>query len=360
VERRPLFVAVTIAGTLAAIGALVWWAQPYLDPVQVGQHVNANAWQASYRERGLTPPPGGPRDGYWQADLPKRLPDAEIGWAERELELPGRISIDANGWQHYRSRHPDHKTIAILGGSVALGAYASSDETVYFHRLGRRLDSDPRTAADIVIIASIAWKSSQEVAALARRTDSLDLDWVIALDGLNDVTNGSTAESLYSQKSETRDGSPWTLEYHAHDFLERAVAYSKNIAAMHAVAAERNARMMVVLQPALFEREPMTPIEADLFRRVRDRFASIGHLRETYAAMRKGLSLIADKTDLEVLDASRLFAGEPETTFTDLWHFADPGHELLADAIADRLAPLLLEQATEEDDGDPQGAAPRG
>jgi lysophospholipase L1-like esterase len=343
VQRRLVwFRAIAVAGTLVVIAVLAIVAQRYLSSEAPGKHVNYEAWKATFHERGLPVPPGGPRDGIWQEKLPKRDLDPELGWAESAYEDPGKISIDERGWQYYPSRHEARYQLLIVGGSVALGAYASDQETVYFTRLGRRLDEDPRTASDIVVVASLAWKSSQELAALARRTGSVAADWVIAIDGLNDVTNGSNALSLYQQKTETLDGSPWTVEYHEHDYIERAVEYSNNVQKMLRVAHDRDARLLVVLQPALFERSRMTEIEADLWRRVRDRFGTKGHLNETYTAMRRGLALIAEQTDLEVLDASRLFDDEPETTFTDLWHFTDPAHALLADAIAARLIPLLL------------------
>jgi hypothetical protein len=343
-ERRRIWFGVWMAvGTLAVVGTLVWLAQRRLDPVRIGQHVNLEAWRATFEERGLAVPPGGPRDGIWQDRLRKRRLDPDLGWVEQALELPGLVSIDENGWQRYRSRRQARHTLLILGGSVALGSYASSEQTTYFARLGRRLDEDPRTASDIVVFASLAWKSSQELAALALRTESIEPSWVIAIDGLNDVTNGSNARSLYTQETETLDGSEWTIEYHEHDYLERAIEYVNNVQKMRQVAERRGARLLVVLQPALFERSRMTVREADLFRRVEERFGSIGHLREAYEAIRRGLAIVEDQTDLEVLDASRLFDDEEATTFTDTWHFTDPAQAMLADAIADRLVPLLLE-----------------
>ena len=107
--------------------------------------------------------------------------------------------------------------------------------------------------------------------------------------------------------------------------------------------------MMVVLQPSLSERTAMTEREADLFRRVKKRFGSLEQLQEAHAAVRAGLGIITSQTNLEVLDASRLFEDERETTFTDLWHFSDPGHALLADAIAERLVPLILAGTEERD-----------
>jgi hypothetical protein len=341
-RRRIWFGVLTAAGTLAVIATAVWLAQRRLDPVVIGQHVNLEAWRATFEERGLAVPPDGPRDGIWQDRLPKRRIDPDLGWLEQEIELPGRVSIDENGWQHYRSRQEPRHTLLILGGSVALGSYASSEDTTYFARLGRRLDEDPRTASDIVVFASLAWKSSQELAALVRRTESLEPSWVIAIDGLNDITNGSNARSIYSQETETLDGSEWTIEYHEHDYLDRAIEYVNNVQRMLHVSEQHGARLLVVLQPALFERSRMTPREVDLFRRVEKRFGSIGHLRESYEAIRRGLAIVEEQTDLEVLDASRLFEDETATTFADMWHFTDPAQAMLAEAIADRLVPLLL------------------
>ena len=102
--------------------------------------------------------PSGPRDGFWQDKIPKRVPNVEVGWQETAVDIPGQITIDENGWQYYRSQGEARHKLLILGGSVAFGAYASSEEEAYFTRLGRLLDADPRTASDIVVFASIAWK----------------------------------------------------------------------------------------------------------------------------------------------------------------------------------------------------------
>ena len=63
-----------------------------------------------------------------------------------------------------------------------------------------------------------------------------------------------------------------------------------------------------------------------------------------------GLRDLARSGGATFIDCSDVFATERATTFTDLWHFADPGHALLAD----RLAPALLEMSNSP----PQGAMP--
>jgi len=340
-KRGPAFATLTVFAVAVSISAGAWWAHRYLSTGQAGRDVNRAAWIASYEERGLEVPDG-PRDGFWQDKIPKRVPNADLGWQETAVDLPGQITIDENGWQYYRSRGTARHKLLILGGSVAFGAYASSEEQAYFTRLGRILDADPRTASDIVVFASIAWKSTQELSAFVTRTQEVDPDWLILINGLNDLTNGANAKALYSQRTETLDGSRWTLDYHELDYLARASEYATNIAKMLTVAEQRDIEMMVVLQPALSERRAMTLIEADLFRRVEERYGSRGHLREAHQAVRRGLEIIRSQSDVQILDASRLFDDEPQTTFTDMWHFADPGHALLADAIAARLIPLLL------------------
>lgn len=340
-SRGPLYAIATAFVTAALIGSAAWWAHRYLTSGQAGKHVNRRAWVASYEERGLPVPPG-PRDGFWQDKIPKRVQSASTAWREDRVDLPGQITIDEKGWQHYRSRGVAQHTLLIIGGSVAFGAYASSEQDTYFWRLGELLDEDPRTASDIVVVASIAWKSSQELAAFALEAEAIEPDWLITIDGLNDLTNGANAKALYSQPTETLDGTPWHLEYHALDYMDRAVHYTRNIAKMLALAEQRDVGMMVVLQPALSERTSMSEDEADLFRRVEERFGSRGHLAEAHVAMRRGLQVISSQANIQVLDASRLFDSEPETTFTDMWHFSDPGHEMLARAIAQQLAPLLI------------------
>jgi lysophospholipase L1-like esterase len=55
--------------------------------------------------------------------------------------------------------------------------------------------------------------------------------------------------------------------------------------------------------------------------------------------MKTGLEALAQADGVSFVDCSGVFDAERATTFTDLWHFPDPGHALLAD----RLAPALLE-----------------
>ena len=140
-SRGPLYAIVTAFATAALIGSAAWWAHRYVTTGQAGKDINRRAWVASYQERGLPVPPG-PRDGFWQDKIPKRIPSPDTGWQENPVDLPGQITIDENGWQYYRSRHTARHKLLVLGGSVAFGAYASNEQNAYFSRLGQILDEE--------------------------------------------------------------------------------------------------------------------------------------------------------------------------------------------------------------------------
>lgn len=53
------------------------------------------------------------------------------------------------------------------------------------------------------------------------------------------------------------------------------------------------------------------------------------------------LLTLAEQKRLQFLDLSRAFHGETSTTFADLWHFADPGHRILAQNMVVQIATIL-------------------
>jgi lysophospholipase L1-like esterase len=57
--------------------------------------------------------------------------------------------------------------------------------------------------------------------------------------------------------------------------------------------------------------------------------------------MREGLRVRAASGTLRFLDCSRIFDQERATTFSDLWHFSDTGHEILGKMMAQEIAAML-------------------
>jgi hypothetical protein len=64
-------------------------------------------------------------------------------------------------------------------------------------------------------------------------------------------------------------------------------------------------------------------------------------IEREYPLLPAKLKGLAGVEGTHFIDCSRIFDGEPHTTVADIWHFSDPGHELLAEALAEGLVPVL-------------------
>ena len=255
---------------------------------------------------------------------------ASLGWIEKPNQIPGKVAVEQDGLQYYHSSKANPATVMIVGGSVAWGSYASSINDTYFHVLGEELDQTD-TPANLIIVAAGAWKSFQEVLALRILRADRHVDAVVILDGLNDLLNGPTAHEPYDFNS----------MYHAGDFDERVKFYLDNIHECTVVNASQHINTLVVLQPSLFERTHPSARGAVLILVTVYSDKKAEELRKRYQEMRDGLEKLAQSGEIKLLDASRLFDAERATTFTDAWHFSDPGHEILGKAIAPVLADML-------------------
>ncbi len=339
--KKVVFAAVPV--TLALIVALVIlrWDTERRDVVTRGKNLNREAWESSYRERGLDVPESGPREGYWGSRLRKNVKHETLGWHPRKVTVPGLLAVEGKGLQRYRTEAEQRFVILLLGGSVGFGAYASSVDTTYFAVTGRELDR-LGLPSDLHVYAAGAWKSVQEKAALLLHGERVGPDVVVFLDGLNDLTSGSTSEALYGEEVSTKDGSRWTSSYHAHDYEQRVEDYLANLSEAATWCRERGADLLVALQPSLAERAERTPMEQILLRASLEDHGSLEVFHESYAAMRRGLeTLSGEDPSIHFLDCSRAFDEERSTTFADLWHFSDPGHEILGEALAATLAEIL-------------------
>jgi lysophospholipase L1-like esterase len=296
---------------ISALGVAGLWLGRRLLFLPSGEALNRMAWEANFRERGLAVPPRGPRDGYWGARMPPQKKVAGIGWLEAEAHLPGLVEEDAAGLQRWGPADaPRH--VLILGGSVAWGAYASSEEATWFARMGRWLAARG-VPVRVTVLAAGAWTSAHELEALRLRGLSLDPDVVLILDGLNDLTLGTAEED------------------------ERVAGYLGRMREARDLARARGIGVVYALQPWLLDKR-RTRIEDRILKLSLDAPAQ-ADVRNGYARFRAGLRELARGEGTAFVDASDTFAAERATTFTDLWHFADPGHALLAE----RLGPALLE-----------------
>lgn len=324
------------------------WRSYKHDAVTRGIDFNRKAWEISYTDRGLSIPPSGPREGYWGSRIGKKIRDPRLGWHEPQKHIPGLLEIDKNGHQHYKTSGPRKYNILIFGGSVAFGAYASKISRTYFHIIGSMLDRN-LLFSDITVIAAGAWKSIQEVEALENYDKKNHFDLAIFLNGLNDLTNGATSRTLYGEEIKPADGSPWTLLYHALDYEQRVSDYLANMDVARQISKNSGSDMLVVLQPTLVERQHLTKIEKTLLKGSLKSRGSPCVYDNCYAEIRNGLRQRTQNEGFHFLDCSRIFAGEKATTFADLWHFSDFGHQLLGNAMARKISGILKQRNTNYD-----------
>jgi len=345
-ERRWLAALVVTAAAaltlvLLFLGARWAWRTYYTYRFWQGLRLNQTAWEAGYLERRLPLPPDGPRDGYWGSRIGSHTVDPQLGWVLPALRIPGLLETDARGMQHVMPAAPPQLHLLIVGASTAFGGYASSIERTYFHQLARRLEA-AGLPVEVTVYATGAWKSVQEVAALRLHGLALRPDAVLFLNGLNDITNGSNARALYGEATETLDGSRWHPLYHEHDYGARVRTYLANMEAAYEELRGGAVPLIVALQPALFEKAHLSTIEARVQRESLVYYGPREQLAGAYATLRARLAEAAARTPgMYFIDCSRAFDEETATVFTDMWHFSDPGHEILARALADPLARIL-------------------
>ncbi len=339
--RRGRVLAAALAGVVVVLLGWLGWRDRRGAEAPSGRDLNQLAFARSFTERGLPAPESGPRDGWWGARIAPKQPDPVTNWREPEVSLPPLVEIDGQGLQRDGAEGPGVRRVLVLGGSVAFGANASCIQATWFHRL--RLEVERRAGdVQVVVAAAAAWKSVQEVAWLQEYVADVRPDLVVFLDGLNDLTNGARSDTIFSQPVPTRDGRPFDLQYHEHDYAQRVTDYLELLRRGREIARAHGARVVFALQPSLAEKAPRSAIEERLLRASLTPLGPAEGLVTSYASMRAGLVKLADAPDTAFVDLSRVFAGETCTTFTDLWHFTDPGHALLAAALAPEVTRLLL------------------
>ena len=339
--KIKLFTGILVV-LLAVFSVIIWGvAKQFLDQ---GKDLNRTAWEASYTERNMKVPESGPRDGYWGSRRGNAVEDRNTVWHDAEVLVEGLLDVDANGYQYSFSSESDCHRIVILGASVASGAYASSIKHTYFNVIESELELRG-IPTDISVIASGAWKSKQEVAALEQYLKDENPDLVVFLDGFNDLTGGASARHLYGEPFQSPNGEIVDPLYHSHDYQQRVATYLDNMAVAREIISAYGSRMLVVLQPSLTERSHRTPIEEKVLKSSLVPHTSLEALTTSYDAIRSELLRRADAGSIFFLDGSRIFDKERETTFADLWHFSDVGHKMLGAVMADEISRILKKKS---------------
>ncbi|MCO4769539.1 MAG: SGNH/GDSL hydrolase family protein [Deltaproteobacteria bacterium] len=322
--RGVLFMALPSLLALGLIGAGVAWYLARPSAEERGRSLNREAWEASYRERAHTVPPQGPREGYWGARMAPKSKDPVLGWRDSAADVPGLLVIRENGTQELPC--DGCETLLVSGGSVGFGAYASTIAKTWFGRLQAH-QAEANEPVRVVVFAAGAWKSDQERYAIARALPHESPARVLMLTGLNDLTNGYRADLGYFDTVDS-EGEPVPAG-HSQDWDARVAFFVENVQATAELASQSGAEFSVVLQPALFEKSPLSAIEQDLLELSVAPFGGAAGIKTAYQRMADALTAAG----LSPIDCRRPFDGEAATTFADVWHFGDRGHELLAGCV---------------------------
>ena len=111
---------------------------------------------------------------------------------------------------------------------------------------------------------------------------------------------------------------------------------------MGLAAKASGSRMLYVLQPALYLKDPMSQAEADLIPKYYE--GEVNYVVQGYGRMAAGLQELADKGQFgRFLDLSAPFQGDRRGYFGDYAHVSAAGYRIVAARIADVVAEMLEE-----------------
>jgi hypothetical protein len=181
-----------------------------------------------------------------------------------------------------------------------------------------------------LLIQALRIAVNDELSELERGLAAAEGDLIVFLDGLNDITDSA---AFRRGKSVARG--------------ERVARYLRNMERGRQLAAERQVPVVFCLQPFLLQKRQLSRIE----RRIVELSFSDEYpqefVRSAYPQVRDGLRRLAGPKGAYFVDCSGALDGETATSFADIWHFPDPGHELLAECLANGLLPILARRAAE-------------
>lgn len=284
-----------------------------------GLNLIARAWVATYAERNLSVPPRGPRDGVALEKKPPRH-DAHTRTKEQPMWVPGFIDVDSEGLQF--AQGPSHPKIRLLivGGSVAFAQYATTTNRTYFNQLSLRLQRKGFSVG-ICVLATRGWTSIEELSGFLSTGLSLKPDFVLFLDGLNDLTQFPN------------------LPEH-----ERVQNYLNRLRHARDVALKNGIGVIFAPQPFLPQKRIKTELEKAIIRVYSGPFESIESFIADNVSMRLGLQELIIPGKVWLIDCSGVFDEEIYTTFTDIWHFTDVGQAILAQFLANKLSVIFSQK----------------
>lgn len=340
-----------------------------------GWALNRLAWEATYSERSLPIPQTGPREGYWGSRLELSYVPY-LHWEMQQSHLPPFVDINQDGTQTIGDLKNSPCRILIIGGSVAFGTYASRIDTTYFALVNNFLHEKGLNCTTTVLAGS-GWISDQEIIALWQRGSTYNPTVVIFLDGINDLTNPlpiPVSLDRHTLKKATFDYIKWKLinplaayTYQLNsiklwntlivpklpksdkltsrppsgeNFSTLEEKYLRNMQLAYMLAQGYKFKLVYIPQPTILFKKHRTAVEEEVIK-LSGTADYIHNLTTSYKQVIQKLSRLADEKTSFFIDCSESLSMETATTFTDLWHFSDPGHKLLADCYQQQLYVII-------------------
>jgi len=286
--------------------------KPIFEGNNSGYKLRETAWKASFSERGLAVPTGGPREGLrGEGVTPLKCAASDCNFSKL---VPGIIELNDDGIQSVGKGENPYPHILIVGGSVAWGAGASDIANTYFSKLYGMLKNDyPDTR--ISVLAYYGSTSNTDLISFVRKGLDVKPDIVVFINGLNDLT-------VKGQLRQT-DASDYIL----------------NMKTAALIAGRNGMPIVIVRQPFPGGKKFKTDLEKRIMELSNKDYEKV--ITPLYNHMGKALEEMAKAEGIYYIDAAGCFEDETATTFNDQWHFSDPGHKLLAERIHSGLVPIM-------------------
>ena len=301
----------------------------------------------------------------------------------------GTIHINALGFRGPEvaiKKPPGRVRIVLLGGSVVWGTGASSDAQTISAHLERRLNAGGSGRRfEVINAGDSGYVTAQEFITFWDRVLVLQPDWVITLDGYNDLYAGLTNRtagypqefSALKEKLELRGGVDYGLAM-LRRLLQRSALlrmladtprrvalrrtmdaegvpalyadpgevscmYERNLRSVDVLARDAGVRTLFALQPMLgIGTKQITEEEAAVLRDLNERVPGYtSYLRRTSDALSYALGHLRRERQARILNLMDAFNDIRDRVFLDGCHFADAANQRIAMRLEAALRPAL-------------------
>lgn len=318
------------------------FAQAYLDPEAALRQMDQMMWSGV---EVMTPfVEAAPKPGrYGTAYI-----NAAQFRADRELQMP---------------KPPGVVRVFLTGGSTALSVGAPDNQTTIGGYLQAMLNKDnprPGKQVEVFTAASVAWTSTHERILIENRLCEMQPDLVISFSGTNDMHWASRKNNIL-----------WFRAYADQAYFEvlnRAYAFShvgrmedpvrpleepaspelvagrlaRNVSLSAYCLSQSSCPLLFVLQPNLCVTGKALSAREQSWK---DRHGPpVEYFRTCSQAIRERLAAMK-APNYRFHDLSGVFDSRPNTEeiFFDAYHFGDRGNQMIAQAIAAAVRPILAE-----------------